>query len=123
MADINLNSKPVVPYRTTPFPGWDEEVAKWPWELIHKDPPIVIWGKEGTCPYCGDHMSIIEAYRPIVPGLEVSRFIEATRNNGIPETVYVWCNCDVAHPPEATHQGCGQHARIPFGSALPNPEL
>ncbi len=109
-----------LPFDETPLPEWADEIAKWPWVLIHKNPPIIAWGKEGTCPHCGHHMSIIESNRPIVHGLEVSRFYEARRNDGIPEIVYVWCNCDVAHPPEAAGEGCGQHARIPFSSALPN---
>jgi hypothetical protein len=121
MVDSNSNEE-VLPYDSTPFAGWSEKVASWGWTVIYQDQLIAYYGTEGNCPRCGDHMSCVISNAPRENLLvEAERFIESLWTDTPPETVLISCNCQVAHPPHAAGEGCGQSAYIPFKKAIQKP--
>jgi|SRR5579872_471951 len=115
----NAADEEVVPYDSTPFPGWAEKVASWGWTKIYQDQKIVYYGIEGTCPRCRHQMSTIRTNTPIESFLvEAEKFRESLWTDTPPESEYVQCNCSIAHPTHAAGEGCGQYGYVPFAKAI-----
>ncbi len=107
------------PYDRSPWPGWGEAVASWPWQQVDPD----MWLKEGDCPRCGHYMSkriergtavFLDAPSEMAP----TSFWDREQDEP-PEEVWVRCNCDTAHLEEKAGRGCGQQASVPFAAFLP----